>query len=638
MSLRNYIEELEHTQSMGMDTTSPISTINPGFVLNASNFNLGLNGGYEKRTGYSSVLTTPWTGRNIIAGFDYAPASGPRQIIVHGVNATDGVLGIAGSSVTPILSGLSTARPSLVQFDNLLFFFNGLDVPKVYDGTTTRQVGITAPAAAPSSPTQATGGNLVLTGSYIWFYTYYNSVTGAESSPSAGLKVLLTGSNNKVTFTITAGVAATADTIRIYRTYANFTAAFLEDSIAITSTSYTSTKLDTALTDPIDFDNSRITTFTSTANYAQVADSRIFVSSGPNEVRWSKMGFNGTMPESFMAQSFVDCVGKFGAGDRIVGLGRTYNSQNVSQARSMIIVMKDRSIGRLERFDAGSPLSPSDPTFYLYNEISDQIGAVSHWAGCSVKNDWVWLGKDNIYSCDGYNVRSIADPIQRTIMNTDFTKASSTSAINDTKNQRVLISVEIDGKPIVLVGDYRAYPNYRWTIYTAGIDIATHPGIKAGCFFHVDNANSLVTYFGNASLNGKLYKMDGSTSDDGLGIYGQLITRPYACTKPLNTKLFKIVNSTVEGSGNNYNLQLSSIYDMSGIEEDRTSFSLYSGNAVYDTALYDVDTYSASSVVSIKQNLHRKAVFMQIVFRQTDAAAPVTIFTWGSSASFFKVA
>ena len=59
MGTKNYIADLEYTESKGLDTTSPTTLMSPGYVREALNANLGSTGGYFKRDGFTPVLTTP---------------------------------------------------------------------------------------------------------------------------------------------------------------------------------------------------------------------------------------------------------------------------------------------------------------------------------------------------------------------------------------------------------------------------------------------------------------------------------------------------------------------------------------------------------------------------------------------------
>jgi hypothetical protein len=616
----------------------------PGYVRVAKNTNIGLSGGYTKRPGYANQLTTSVYGaRDITFGIEYRTSAGVSETIVFATDNTGGggrYGRISGASVIDISTGLDGStvanRPTFVQFDNLLFMYQGNTTPELYDGTSTRQIGITAPLAAPTLNAQAVGGFLTLLGSYIYAYTYYNSTTQAESSPSPlSSSITLTGANNQITLNITAGSSTTADTIRIYRTVANGNTLFLDGTTTIAATTYVSTVRDSGLGRQIEFDNSRITDLTSTAKYPTVVDNRVFVITDSNEGRFSKIGQSGPMPESFEAKSVFNTMGKFGEADKVVGMNRIGQTP---------IVLKEASIGRLDPVGVPDITNSVDNVSYIYREVSDTVGAVANWAATQVLGELIFLSKDNIYATTGTQVRPIADSLQATIRSLGFTanQKPQISAINDTQNRRVYFSCFSTGATtdpnIVLVGDYQFYPEFRWTTYEQGSNPTTHPGIQAGSLFQVTNTSTgaLDVFFGNVKGNGKVYKMGSGDNDDGFPIFFKMVTRPYFAQNPMEVKLAKLAEVQTKGSGVNYSLTIGSIFDLQNSEEDLRPLSLSTAAAIWDTAIWDVDNYSDDIVKQLQYYTHRKNKYWQLVFQQTEADAPIEIFSWWTLQSLFR--
>ena len=644
MSRRNYFQDPQNLGEpvLGVDSTTPTQAVKPGFVVSAKNVRPGLEGGWIKRDGYTTVLDTAYGSRDITGGIEFKTSAGSRTCVVFGTDGTGtgGRYGkISGGAVSDITTGLSgTARPSFVQFQDLLFFFNGSDAPEIYDGSTTYQVGITAPAAAPTESAQGTSGNLVQLASYVYAYTYYNSTTGAESSPSEFLTVTLTGSNDDVTLGLTAGDSATADTINIYRTVANGNTLFFEDTEAIGATSHASTASDDSLTTQMELDNTRITTYSASAKYPVNVRSRLFLRTADNELRYSKIGQSGPMPQSFEANSFTDTTGTFGAADKIVGIAKSGETP---------IVLKERSIGALREVGIPDFNSATDNVAFVYDEISDEVGGVSHWAWTQVLGECIFLGRDNIYGTRGQkgDLRPLADPIQSDIKGYGFSdsQVEKVSAINDTKNRLVYFQVFTSSAAAdpkyVIVGDYRKYPQFRWSFYTPGSNEGTHPGIVAGSYMSVTNSSdgSRDIYFGNIDGNGELYNMNDGTNDDGSGIYAEIQSRPYDADAPFADKLYKDGFFYAKGNGNDYSLTIASIFDLSGEEASVKTVSLFAGGALWDTAEWDDAEWTSNAAPSRKYQIHRKAQQQQLVFRQTDADAPLTLFSWSTTGSRFRV-
>lgn len=642
MSRRNFFQDpQEQEPSLGMDTTSSLQAMQPGYVRSALNCRPNLSGGYVKRGGYAAQLDTPWSTRSITAGIEYKGSGGTRLKLLFGTDGTGtgGRLGyISAGAVTEILTGLSgSARPSLIQYDDQLFFFNGSDAPVVYDGTSTKQMGITPPASAPTSSIAAGGSPGLGAGSYIWAITYYNSVTGAESSPSP----LVTGTaaaGNKNTLSFSAGSASTADTIRIYRTYANGQQLYLEGTAAISATSYVSQLADASLTTPqLELDNTRLTTWSGTPKYPAVADRRIFIRTGKNEIRWSKVGQSGAMPESFPVTNVADCAGTYGGGDDVIG---------ISKAGSVPIVLKERSIGKLELVGFPDSSVAAETSFYLYKELTDAVGALSHWAAVEVLGECIFLTKDNIFGTRGEagDLRALAPTLQTTIRGLGFASSQiqRVSAINDPTLQQVRFQVFLNSNAstpaYTLVGDYRDYPKFKWTIDAPGTNTGTHPGIVAGCYFSALDATTGVSaiFFGGVS-NGQVYQLHSGTTDAGSAIYFEIIDRPRGCQNPMADKLWKTGGFYAEGDGTAYNLTISAIYDLSGEEEGVRITSLATGGSLWDNSDWDTATFASTLAPLRKYQPHRKAKFQQLVFRQTSASAPLTLQSWFTAGSLFRV-
>lgn len=640
MSLRYAQPEIEYSLAMGMDITSSPPALEPGYVREAYNCDLGLSGGYVKRKGHANDLAAAWTGRSITAGIEYLTPAGAYRTVVHGTDgtATGGEIGYkdAGAVVSIVASKSGTARPSFVQIGTQLLWVNGADAPVVYNGTSTKQFGITAPSATPTGTASNGPGALVNSASYIHAYSHYNSATGAESTPTVLNAVVLGATDDTITYTgLTAAPAATADQIRIYRTVANGNQLFLEDTIAGASTAFTSVKADVALTTPAELDNSRVEDLADSIKYPAKTETRLFLATGDNEVRHSKVGQSGPMFESFEASAVASTEGLYGAADKIVGLGAAGDTP---------IVVKERSVGRLDALGVPDTLSPVDPVRYRYTEMSTDFGGVSHWAGCQVRGEWVFLTRENVAATDGRQLRTVADGLRTFIKACGFLSSQITkiSAVNDTRNERVFFSVFVDelaARPdYILVGDYRRYPTFRWTIYRPGTNSNTHPGIRAGCFFLARNtANGHYNlYAGNNEANGQLYLLNSGDSDRGSGIYWYIKTRAYAAGRPDLDKLWKLCKFNVRGSGNNYSIQVSAIFDLSNSEVLPETISLAGSGALWDTAEWDTDTWADDTLLPKQYDSHRKAQFFQLVFLNSGADQPIELVGWSLAASLFR--
>lgn len=621
----------------GLDTTSSLTNMEPGYLRIADNANIDETGAIKKRKGYEDKLQTHWsylgTFLSIRFGIEYFVTSSTSQIVLFGEDGVEGFLGVATASVAVVFGGLgalSDNRPSIVQFQKLLFYFNG-DYCMLYNGATTRQIGITPPTNAPTGGADIAGG-LVVGANYLYAYTYYNSVTGAESSPSPLSAPLVTAVGGKVV-NLTAGTATTADTIRIYRTLANQSILFLEGTAAIAAVTFNSVLPDSGLGPlELELDNTRITVW-GEPQYAVVSQNRIFVAgllfppigtiALPNRVRFSKIGQSGPMPESYQAQAFVDCESSGGEKDINIGLG---------QANEVPIVLKKNSIGRLDQVGSiGSDIA-EDNVIFEYKEISRAVTTISHWAQCNVYGNIVWIGKDNIFMSDGNQVYPIADRISETLKTFLYNSPVKMSGHNDIKNKRIYFSVTTNVATnecnYIIVGSYRKFPEFNWTIYAPGPNPITHPGFNSGCFFDITQSDGTQeVHFGSSPNVGTYYKMNTNDNDNGNGIYFRVRDYPSSFGLDEEPKLFFKDIVHVQGNGGDYNLQVFSVYDLLDFGTDPALLNLYTPGARWDSALWDSSLWADEDIaVARPYSKHRKAFYEQLEFKNINPNEPITIF------------
>lgn len=617
---------------LGLDTTSSLSNISPLALPLVENFDIEENGSLVTRKGFTSLLTAPWTGRMIHNGIEYRTGS-TIKLLVAGREAAAGTgafgsVDAAFAAITNISTGLNVQRPSLVQIKNLLFFYNGTD-DFVYDGSGTRQIGITPPIAAPTLNT-TTNGSLTVGAIYSYAYTYYNSVTGAESSPSSLYTSAAIGAdpNDGLVLNVTAGTATTADTIRLYRTVANGSVLFLDTTAAIAATTINSTQADAGLGKQLELDNTRPSVY-GKFKYATGIANRVYttgLSTNPNRVFASAIYSEGAHAESFPANHFADCESTRGATDGNTGLG---------YAGTIPIVMKKYSIGRIDKIGFDDFSSSADPVFFQYTQISNAVTCLSHWGGCPVYNEWLWIGRDNIYATDGVAIRTVADSILPTLRALNLTWDDSISVFNDLQKQRVTFSVKTSGSSTPnyqIVGKYgipgdTGLPNFRWTIYKQGSNTVTYPSIQAGCFFEsteFDGTRRIL--MGNALLNGKLYNFGSGTSDDGSAIYYKVRFAPIDYGFPEEEKVYFKDILTIVGDGTNYSPLVKSFYNYSLTESESQAVSLYSNGAVWGAFLWGVGSWGSNAPLIRGHDSHMKAYQKQVQVEHTGLNQPTTIY------------
>jgi hypothetical protein len=638
MSLNKAALEQNYVEPLGMNSyTNPLQ-LQEGEVSDAWNADL-YNSSYSKRKGIIEVVNNAniWTGMSITQGIEYITPAGGTKDIVFGTNGTSGGGSVAtfeSGTFTNIKTGLDpTARPFFLQLGSQLLFVNGIDAPFLYNDSVAKQYGITPPASLTAVPGAGSGHKLP-NEQYLIAITYYNSTTKAESTPTFANPVVMGNTDNQIALTFAAADATTADKIRVYSSGASTNILLLEAEIGGTSTSYTANVADFALTFPqLELDNSRITDFTSSVNFPALIANRVFLKSATNEIRHSKIGQSGPMLESFEASAVVSTLNKLGAADDVIGLGA---------AGATPIIIKQRSVGRLDPLAVPDSTVSSDLVRYTYVELSDNIGGVYHGVGAQVYGEYVFLSRTNVFATDGKTVRPICDGLKDMLRAGGYTPSqiSRLSAINDETNQRILISFfDSSGTAspdFILVGDYVKYPTFRWTVYRPGVSRTTHPGIKVGCFYSKRTNLGAFNYFvGNCLKNGQIYQLYQTNNDLNDPIYFKIRTKVYPFGDPVVQKLVKTCTLAAQGSGRAYNMQVSSVVDLGGIEEDSQDVGLDGAGSTWDNVLWDRSFWGGRQQLILNYEPHTKCRFFQLVFKQVELDAPLQIFNWDLRASVY---
>lgn len=581
----------------------------------------------KKRGGYG--LITTWGTRNFRGSLEYKNVNGTVEELVYAEDAAltgfSGIWGKFTGTATPstIVSNLRDGiKPSIFQFRSLAFLFNGRE-NLIYDGNTSRQMGIDGPTVAPTFVTNI-AGELVETGSYIFAYSYYNSATGAESNLSPASESMISGTaagnDQGIRIAVTAGSSSTADKIRIYRSVSGGDIFFRETEIVISSPSYDSITSDDGLGSEAELDNSRLT---EPAAFGIVHDNRIFCGgfkSNPNRIQHSKIGISGPMPESFQTLDIVDA--NINDGDVLLGFGK---------AGSNVIAIKERSVGRLIRIDSSlGGLEREGSAKYIYDEISNEVTGLSHHLIVSLDNIVIWFGRDDIYGTDGSQIFRFGKRVRKTIKALDFSLAHKWSCINKTDTQQILFAVTPTGKTecdYQFVGHYRNFPKIAFTFYTAGPSTTTHPGLVVGTFVQVTLNKVKKFYFGSASGTGKVYQMDVGDNDETLGIYWDFRLPWDGKGNPNAKKHFHSYYVLAAGSGSSPNNVLTQTWEENTDESVvlTASKALPSSKFTWSGGTWNTLEWSRVKFGPIKFHPRRKAYLGRYGVNNTFADQPIAI-------------
>jgi hypothetical protein len=310
----------------------------------------------------------------------------------------------------------------------------------------------------------------------------------------------------------------------------------------------------------------------------------------------------------------------------------------IGKAGNIPIILKEQSVGALDRIGTINPTVDFDTVIYDYREISKDVGAISHFAATEVLGWLVFLARDNIYMTDGARVIPIADSIKDTIKDlglNNITRREFTSAVVYPKRKQILISVFSADDSIYpdwqIKGDYEKFPQFRWTIDRPGTNSTTHPGRRAACLFQINDKtdNDIKIFFGSYEKNGKLYEDDNGTNDDNSGIYFYLEDAARNLGSSEHAKLFVGGSVLAQGSGTDYGVDLSVKYDFFDLASLVTSISLSQQLATFDDGIiFDTYIFPVLYPNRAKFGLHKKATFVQLILENDSADEPIDIYGW----------
>lgn len=238
----------------GVITSMEGDAVPPNAYIRGKNCALTLLGGgkavVRKRDGIGCLNSTQITGASAVVGiYEFRRRSGSTFTSYHLIVSDSGRFDridpdtgtLTNIGATTFTSSTSQEYlPSFATGNNLCFIVNGTDAMK-YDGTTVYGIGIVAPSTAPTLADSGVAG--VPNGTYEAYVTFYNSVTGQESSAGTTSATQAVASK-KINFSnIPTSSDAQVDTRRIYLrntgTMSNFyLAVTISDNVTTTSSNY----------------------------------------------------------------------------------------------------------------------------------------------------------------------------------------------------------------------------------------------------------------------------------------------------------------------------------------------------------------------------------------------------------------
>lgn len=239
---------LEINSFLGLNSKKSKSKLEPGFSSSSDTFfniDLSTPGVAKTRAGNTVVQTLGYSINRIVEWF--VPYVNQRYIISSGGTKVS-VLDQNYSIVNEDTGFTAGETFDFLNYGDELFYSNGVDTPRIASIISSspafRKWGITKPSSA---NTFAADSGTGLTGTYLYKYTYVNSVSGHESSasPASASHVV---ANKTINLTgLTASTDPQVDKINIYRTTTGGAYYFYLTQINNGTTTYADTTADTSL-------------------------------------------------------------------------------------------------------------------------------------------------------------------------------------------------------------------------------------------------------------------------------------------------------------------------------------------------------------------------------------------------------
>lgn len=495
---------LEMTEYFGLNSKTSEASLPWGFSRDLHDIDLSLPGVAQTRGGFVK-LTQAALGYKAFRIHDFYKPSVQNHFFLGNGGSEVFKLSVLGVK-SVVGSGLATNQiVDFLNYKNTCFYCNGVDSPKATDGFTQRNWGIVGPTTAPSVAPNGAG---VLTGSYTYVVTFFNSNTSHESNH--GLRATVTIAAQSVDLSnIPVSTDPQVTRRRIYRTVTGGSILlFLAEINDNVTTIYNDNTADASLgTTEAPEDNNPPPAFVGIEEW----DGRIFgfekrstVLKFCNDEFLTSAGA-GVPEESFSADNEIELVAE------IRGIKKSPNFDElwVHTTKGVIAIKSNRD-------------EPDDPYFPVFRNSNSAWASISHYSIQNIYNkQWFMTENAKVMSIDSSGFPDYeSNLIESELTNANLTRLKFVQAVHykkGTKNQYRFIFPEggnIDFNKM-WVANYlqRTPPDLLGKTYP----VWEPHRIQTTCIGTVKDANEDdVLYTG--STDEHIMKQDFGTNDDGVAI------------------------------------------------------------------------------------------------------------------------
>ena len=307
-------------------------------------------------------------------------------------------------------------------------------------------------------------------------------------------------------------------------------------------------------------------------NYVFLADVTISGTRHATRLYWSCIN----EPETWNAADFNEIGYKDGA-----------DITGIKALGDRLVIFKEDSIW--VAFFTGSSEIP-----FTFQRTPSSVGCISGGSIQGANNAIIFASYDGIYYFDGNNAYKVSDKINSTISGYKATQYTSiVSAYQNTKN---LYWAMYQTTPAANPDRVVAYDTFNnaFTVYK---------NLAANCFAVFNYLGEERIYFGDFS--GFVYRADTGTNDSPLNVttaidafvrtkwfhFGDLVTKKGV---PCVVIYYECTNAT---------LTMSYSYDLTDADDYTHSLSMACGGGLWDTAIWDTDTWGRSGGAQQRRDL-----------------------------------
>jgi hypothetical protein len=437
--------------------------------LDLVNFDLNVPGALSKRPGSTQFLFAGTTGQ-ITNIHEFKRLSGFSQIVL---SANTGLYAVtAGRTLSAIKTGLTNNVPcDMKTFVDWLWIANGQTYLK-YNGATALAVGLEAGGRFGGFSTIGTSSGFFITTRYVWGYVNSRGFYGPANFASmiafawpAGFSQILLGG-----FTLTSSAAAAgASYIALYRNddpfsffmdgVGNLIASkagrfYLLDLLPVTTQTYLDTHGNTSLvnaavTAKSNFDFFR--GFGASASpmfpqFLEIHQNSMFMagfSNFPSTLGFSDLADPESVKEDYTFEARTD------DGDIIRGIKKCGQQMLVFKENSLHKVIGDNSDN------------------YELDEISTEVGALSHWAIVTIDDICFFLDVKGVVAYNGVNWDVISHRMERTFRRMNLANARGKArAVHYDFRHQIWFSFPVDNSTVnnmTVVYDYLAKAWFKFS-------------------------------------------------------------------------------------------------------------------------------------------------------------------------------